>query len=84
MLIGIPEDAAEKLSMRASIADSHPTRTIEIGQTVSGTDMQTFAMLMVQAFHASGLTVQMDAKTVGYLTASAVGKQLGFNAKRGG
>lgn len=83
ILVGIPADDAKKLSMRASIANSYPTRAMQAGQTVSGADMKTFAVLMVQAFAASGLTVQMDSKTVGYLTAAAVGKQLGFNAKRG-
>ena len=80
----IPEEEMNKLSRRAQAAGAMtlPTVSPQANRTQS-VDMDAFASVMVKALKDAGLTVQMDAKTVGYLTAPAVGKQLGFDAKRG-
>lgn len=80
----IPEEEMNKLSRRAqaSGAMTLPMVSPQANRTQS-VDMDAFASVMVKALKDAGLTVQMDAKTVGYLTAPAVGKQLGFDAKRG-
>ena len=80
----IPEEEMNKLSRRAQAAGAMtlPTASPQAARAQS-IDMNAFASVMVKALKDAGLTVQMDAKTVGYLTAPAVGKQLGFDAKRG-
>ena len=74
----------QKLSLRAQAAGAMtlPAVPPQASRTQPA-DMDAFAAVMVKALKDAGLTVQMDAKTVGYLTAPAVGKQLGFDAKRG-
>ena len=80
----IPDEEMQKLSLRAQAAGAMtlPAVPPQASRTQPA-DMDAFAAVMVKALKDAGLTVQMDAKTVGYLTAPAVGKQLGFDAKRG-
>lgn len=80
----IPEEEMNKLSRRAQAAGAMTLPMVSPqAARAQSVDMNAFASVMVKALKDAGLTVQMDAKTVGYLTAPAVGKQLGFDAKRG-
>ena len=81
VLAGIPAAEAEKLAMRANMSIAYPSAA-HAGSSVVNSDIQDVAIAFVQALVSAGLSVNMDAKTVGYLTAEHVGKKLGFDSRR--